>query len=88
MHLFAQYFRCHISWCSAGIQRLFAIFSSRDAEICQSEISEFIKDEVLWFDIPVEYFIFVYVLYRSYDAGDQKFSLIFSEFSCIGQSAP
>mgnify|MGYP006897425005 CR=1 FL=1 len=86
MHLFAQDLGCHVPRGTTSIQCLLAVLSPRYSKVSQTKIAQFVKDQILRFDIPVKDLLFVNVLDRCHNASDQKFSLILSEFVGVGQS--
>lgn len=86
MHLFAQDLGRHVSRRTTSIQCLLAVLSSRYSKVSQTKIAQFVKDQILWFDIPVKDLLLVNVLDRCHNASDKEFSLILSEFVGVGQS--
>lgn len=76
VHLLAQHLRCHVARSATRIQALFRLLRPCYSKISQSKIPEFIKHQVFWFDIPVEYFLLVDELNRGQDAGNEELGMI------------
>lgn len=62
MILFAQHFRSHVAWSATGLLRVFLLEVPSDSEVGYSEIALLIENDILWFDIPMDYVTLVEIV--------------------------
>lgn len=76
VHLLAQHLRRHVARRATRVQALFGLFRPRYSEVSEPQVAKFIKHQIFWFYIPVEYLLLVDELHRGQDASNQKLGLI------------
>ena len=75
MVLPAHYFRSHIARGSTCVSIVVGLDHPSNAQVSGSEVSLIVKDQILWFDIPVDDVVEVEVFKSHQNAGNKKFGL-------------
>ena len=73
MVLSADYLRGHVSWSATGIWRIIDSICASDSQICDSDVSSCIEDQVLRLNVPVNDVASMHVFKAENDACNKKF---------------
>lgn len=71
--------RSHISWCSRCVFLVLSFHSPRDAKISNSQVALLVKNEILRFEISVDYVLFVEVLKGEDKTRNEELHLLFTK---------
>ena len=81
MVLAAHHFRSHVTWSTACVLTVIRLLNPSDTEICDPYIPILVENQVLGFDVPVDYIVVMEIFKRDENAGNEKSGLIFFKFS-------
>ena len=68
--------RCHIAWSTTSIGIIIGLDDSCNSEICDSDISLIIKDQILWLYITMYYIVQMEKLQSDQNASNKEFRLV------------
>ena len=71
--------RCHVAWCPTCLLGVVWVPDPRDSKISDSQVTQFVEYEILWFDIPMQDAFPMNVIQSYYDASHEELSLVLWE---------
>ena len=79
MVLAAHDFRCHVSWSSTCVSVIVWLHNSGDTQVCQSQISFFVKYQILWLYVPVNDIVQMQELKAVHNGCNEELCLLFGK---------